>query len=861
MRILSKSKSYFFLASVCITPFTYAHASENAETDTAEYDDAYSDAIIVTGSILESQEASIEEKRVATNVTDIASSDSMGRFPDENTAAALARLPGVAVQRDQGQARYIQVRGAPNRWTTVSIDGIPQTGVDEGGTSRSYRFDSVPAVLLSELRINKSLTPDITAEAIVANVDMRTYSPLDGKDGFHASGDLGYGFMDLGDGEQRQGSLRLSWSNDVWGVAIAGSHYQRKQVTDNREAGYDAFGPTDIDIRNYRLTRSNNGLYGTVEFSPEDGQKFYIRGIFSDFTDKEQRNAYQIELEDAVSGTRGFETGDLVGVPVTGAFNNGKYTNKNYIGTAGMEYEDDNGFGFNAAFGFTRTDNNSYLPLVQAATSGLDNVSLNYDRTDDPRFPIVTLYSTVDDGTGTLVRGSQLSGFDQTSLDAGRSILLPIWQEIRSDSYVGKVDFRKALSDTVTLKGGVTGTKRDISGNVIAIGGYESLAGLGIDPTDYVTNKPWDTGFPLGFTLNYVDNVGLTRDVEAAMAANGIDPKNYAAPSGFYDQTETVWAGYAMSEFDLGKLFITAGVRGEYYKLKNSGIALGNELTVSDDYFDLFPSVNMRYNLSDDFVLRLAGQRGISRPAYAAIRVSTGINDVSETIEGGNPYLKPETTWGLDASAEYYLPGNGMLSVAGFYRRVEDVLYSSARVFGSDLYNTEGFDRSGYLLESTFNGGNGKFYGVEFNASHQFTSLPGFLGGFGLQGNLTLLDGDFKQLQTDGTTISSAFPGMSKTVLNGSLFYEKYGISARVSYQWRDKSLDTLGGLGAGESRDAYENLDVTVRYAINDNFTVYADLANLTNEHYVAYTGSSATPTEVEQIGSRYMFGIRFQY
>lgn len=847
----------FLLVSTCLIPFSTAHAEDAASADSSDY----TNEIVVSGSIYEAQQAAVGEKREAINVTDIASSDSMGRFPDENAAAALARLPGVAVQRDQGQARYIQVRGAPNRWTTVSIDGIPQTGVDEGGTSRSYRFDSVPAVLLSELRINKSLTPDITSEAIVANVDMRTYSPLAGKSGFHASGDLGYGFMDLGDGAQRQGSLRLSWSGDEWGVALAGSHYLRKQVTDNREAGYDEFGPTDIDIRNYRLERSNNGLYGTVEYAPEEGQKYFLRGIFSDFTDKEQRNAYQIELQDAVSGTRGFETGDLVGVPVTGAFNDGKYTNKNYIGTAGMEYDSGNGFGLDGAFSFTRTDNSSYLPLAQAATSGLDNLSLHYDRTGDPRFPIVTLYSTEDSGNGTLVRGSQLSGFDQTSLNALRGILLPIYQKIRSDSYVGKVDFRKDLGETVTLKGGFTGTKRDIAGNVIAIGGYESLAGLGIDPTEYVTSKPWDTGFPLGFSLNYVDNVSLTRDIEAAMAANDIDPKDYAAPSGFYDQKETLWAGYMLSEFDLGQLFISAGLRGEYYKLKNTGTALGNRLTVSDSYFDLFPSVNMRYKVSDDFVLRLAGQRGISRPAYAAIRVSTGINDASGTISGGNPYLKPETTWGLDASAEYYLPGNGLLSVAGFYRSVDNVLYSSTRVFGSDLYNSGGLDRSDYLLTSTFNGGKGKLYGVEFNAQHQFTSLPGFLGGFGIQANLTLLDGDFKQLQSDGSIIKSAFPGMSKTVLNGSLFYERNGISAQVSYQWRDKSLDTLGGLGAGESRDAYENLDVTLRYAINDNFTIYADLANLTNEHYVAYSASNATPTEVEQIGSRYMFGIRFQY
>ena len=180
--------------------------------------------IVVVGSILQAQRSSIAQKRNADNLIDVAAADAVGRFPDQNSAAALARLPAVAVQRDQGQERYIQVRGAPNRWTSVSIDGVPMIGVDEGGTTRAYRFDAIPAVLLSGLAINKSLTSDIQAEAIVASIDLRTYSPMSEK-GLNIQGDLGYGFMELGGGEQRQGSLRASWSNDVVGIALGGSNY------------------------------------------------------------------------------------------------------------------------------------------------------------------------------------------------------------------------------------------------------------------------------------------------------------------------------------------------------------------------------------------------------------------------------------------------------------------------------------------------------------------------------------------------------------------------------------------------------------------------------------------------------------
>ncbi|HMP55889.1 MAG TPA: TonB-dependent receptor plug domain-containing protein, partial [Novosphingobium sp.] len=169
-----------------------AHAEEASE-------DSAADEILVTGAIIQSQIASVEAKRAALNFTDIAAADAVGRFPDQNSAAALSRLPAVAVQRDQGQERYIQVRGAPNRWTSVLIDGVPMVGVDEGGDTRAFRFDAVPAVLLSALAINKSLTPALPADAIVASIDLRTFSPMERK-GLHVSGDLGYGFMDLGKG-------------------------------------------------------------------------------------------------------------------------------------------------------------------------------------------------------------------------------------------------------------------------------------------------------------------------------------------------------------------------------------------------------------------------------------------------------------------------------------------------------------------------------------------------------------------------------------------------------------------------------------------------------------------------------------
>ena len=839
--------------------------------------------IIVTGSIRSAQEAALAAKRELPNLADIASADSVGRFPDQNSAAALSRLPAVAVQRDQGQERYIQVRGAPNRWTSVSIDGIALTGVDEGGDSRAFRFDAVPAVLLRQLVVNKSLTADQQADAIVATVDLQTYSAMD-RDGLHVTGDAGYGFMEAGGGEQRQGSLRASWSNDSFGITLGGSHYRREQLTDNREVGlFDASGPTEIDIRQYQIERWSNGLFGGLEFAASEDLHIWGRSIFTEFNDDEQRNQYELRLDRAqAGGTRTFASGDLVAVPLRGSFNYGEYRNNNWINTFGTDYESNSGFTASLRLNYTKTENTTYLPLVQASTSssGTASPSITYDASD-PRFPIVTLYQTVLPAIagGPRTRGGLLTASPQATLSNAGAIVIDARQETFVDAYTAKLDLAQEFANGITLRGGAYYVDRGIDGNnfsfsnVAAIGALAAGVNLPFDVNSYVTTTPWDTQFPLGFTLNYVDNVAMRADVDALLAAltaaGSFNPANSIPLTDRYAQDERIIAGYASVEAELDALTIIAGLRVENYRMDNAGTvrsgAVFTPLAVRQGYTDLFPSLNLKFEATDRLLLRLSAQRGISRPAYGAIRIGASINDTASpgTIAGGNPALLPEYTWGVDASMEYYLPGNGVLALSSFYRLVDNVLYSSNQLAGTDLYDFGGIDRSGYLLGSTFNGTDGKLYGIELNAQHQFDFLPSPLDGFGVQGNLSLLGGNFdtRAVGTVPAQFGVAFSGLSDTIVNASLFYEKYGISARVSYQWRSDWLDTLGGLGAGESRAGYENLDVSLRYELTENFTLFADLANLTDEYYIAYTGAPSLVSEIEQIGRRYLFGIRFGF
>ena len=514
---------------------------------------------------------------------------------------------------------------------------------------------------------------------------------------------------------------------------------------------------------------------------------------------------------------------------------------------------------------------------MQASTSGLASPSLTYDRSD-PRFPIVTLYQTLAGPTaGTFVHGPANSAFNQATLNAAGAIMIGAQQRTVSDSYTAKFDVGKDIG-TTKLRAGVLFSDRKIAGNnfsfsnVVALGALGSTVSMPFDVNRYVTSRPWETQFPLGFTLNYVDNRAMRADIDkllaALQAAGSYNPDANVPLTDRYDQRERTLSAYVMATADLGSATIVGGVRMENYRLINSGSArIGAAflpLTVRQSVTDFFPSINARIGLSDDLVFRLGAQRGISRPAYGAIRVGSAINDTTSpgVISGGNPGLKAEYTWGVDTSLEFYLPGGGIAAVSSFYRWVDNLFYQNTQPVGSNVFDTSGIDRSNYRLTSTFNGENGKLYGVEFNYQQQFAFLPTPFDGLGFQGNLTLLGGSFDTQDLGGVQRTGIpFQGMSKTIVNASLFYEKNGVSARVSYQRRGDWLDSLGGFGAGESRKGYANLDVSLRYDITENFTLFADAANLTDEKYIAYEGTLEMPSEVEQIGSRYLFGVRFNF
>src|SRR5690606_24070611 len=147
---------------------------------------------------------------------------------------------------------------------------------------------------------------------------------------------------------------------------------------------------------------------------------------------------------------------------------------------------------------------------------------------------------------------------------------------------------------------------------------------------------------------------------------------------------------YLMNRWRWDRHTLVGGVRVERTEVTTEGLAnVGGQLTdlsLSTERTQVFPSLHYTYDYSDDLKLRLAFISGAARPSLEDMRATVSVNDTTQIITGGNPFLKPETAYGIDASVEWYFAPASLLSVSAYHREVKDVLFSSSKIVGDASY-------------------------------------------------------------------------------------------------------------------------------------------------------------------------------
>src|SRR5882724_9168610 len=265
--------------------------------------------VLVTAERAAGEAEQINRQIAADNIVQVLSSDVIRSLPNANMADALGRLPSVTLERDEGEGKYVQIRGTEPRLTNVTIDGInvpsPENNV------RQIKLDAIPADIVESVEINKTLQANMDSDGIGGSVNLVTktaserptiafsatggLTPIAGtRRAVEATGTLG----------QRFGSQKR------FGALVGGSYDWNGRGIDDLEPVPDQAmnlpgSPTQyeaIDIREYRYYRTRWGIAGSLDYKPSDGSTLYVHGLYSDFKNFGERWVYS--LNDNTTGVQ-----------------------------------------------------------------------------------------------------------------------------------------------------------------------------------------------------------------------------------------------------------------------------------------------------------------------------------------------------------------------------------------------------------------------------------------------------------------------------------------------------------------------------------------------------------------------------
>jgi len=809
--------------------------------------------IVVTGQRAAERRA-LQTKKVANNFVEALYANDVGKLPDQNVAEAVHRLPGVSIANDQGEGRYVIIRGVDPRYANVTVNG--QTAAAPEPDNRQVKLDDIPSSLIGAVTVIKSLTADLDANAIAGQVDIVTLSAFD-RHGTFGSARAAYGQFDLNDKHPYEGDLTLGGTfgaDKAFGAVISANYSKRPVESQNiagaswtTAGGFDI--PADFDQRDYNLVRERTGVVGNFDWRPNDDVQLYLRTQYSKFTDHETRDRFRLPIAGTIVPTNA----------TTGSFS--KATGTRYVR---RRDENDN----------TKTVSTGGKFNVGTGKLSIDAAYSRAEKTDPLR-------SEFQFATGKTMTGTYDTTDVLFQLTPGASAFDPAQYIFKSVNY----DHREAVE---TLKQ----VRADYTLPMDSVGEGSSLKfGAKFTDRDKTNDRQYQTYDPgaLAFTLAALNPPTLAStydgryafgpkvDYTAAQAyvtANPTTLKLNAAKSlstdllSDYGVSEKISAGYVMATLKLGRVTLVPGMRVEHtdgdYTAKtfNNATSLrGPDTTGGSQYTNWFPSLNAKMDVSDRLVLRAAATTAIGRPDYVQLAPAITVDATANTVSTGNPDLKPLTSANLDAGFEYYLPGQGVLSASVFFKDIQDPIFTRTLLNQTGAYG--GVAMTGAAVSLPLNASKATVTGLELNAQSQLAFLPGALDGFGVGVNLALIDSSIKGVP--GRLDNLPLVQQSKTVGTAQLFYEKHGLTARVAYSYRSKFLYTLGADANSDVYwDKHGQVDARIAYAIGNkarSATVFLEGSNLNDEPWRTFVGQPHHLGENERYGRTFRTGVQLSF
>lgn len=295
----------------------------------------------------------------------------------------------------------------------------------------------------------------------------------------------------------------------------------------------------------------------------------------------------------------------------------------------------------------------------------------------------------------------------------------------------------------------------------------------------------------------------------------------------------------------------------------------GLPINSSASYQKLLPSLNLKFDLAEDLVARFSFSETLTRPQLGDLRPTvnyngTGVYDVNDdldfngTINGKNVELKPYTSTNIDIALEWYYSDDSYVGATVFHKDIDDWIVEQTRTETLSVPSVVDGEANGDIaldFESTkpFNSESSTAQGLEFAVLHNFDS------GFGVQFNYTYIDSD-AAFEPGQENLSFTLAGLSKDSFNLITYYEQGPLQARLAYNWRSDYVNcaTCSRGGQPVQTEAYGQFDASVSYDLHENFTVFAEGVNITDEDTRKYSTYESRFLSFQDTGARFSLGVR---
>jgi TonB-dependent receptor len=803
------------------------------------------EGVTVTGN-RRGQAAALNQQLNAPNVTNVVAADQIGRFPDQNIGDAMKRIPGLVVMQDQGEARFGLVRGTEPRFNSVMINGerIPSAEAE----IREVQLDLIPADMVSAIEVNKTLTPDMDADAIGGSVNIVTRAAPTQR---RASVTLGSGYNFLSDEPMAVGSAVLAdrFVDGRLGVVLSGSYFDHKLGSDNIEGEWDLDGSTpylaEFQIREYQVQRIRRSASAALDYRLSEGNSLTLRGIYNWRDDWENRFRQVIKLDEPSGGGQITE----IERETKGGIGNDRVDFRRLedqrMWSASLAGEHLGSILGGARFTWSaqvaqaseKRPNERYINFVA------EDLTSNVD-VSDPGRPRVSVVGGMPD----------LDAFELAELTEEH-------QSTRDRDFNARADLELPFGggDTQLRFGGRVRSKSKLRDNDFfeydPNGQFSTLAEV---PTRDYTNPDF---LASGYRVGTLTDNRFLGDLDLGNGAFAGEPKFDEFAADNFEADETVLGGYVMLTQRLGgRASAILGVRVENTDVSYEGNAF-DEVTEqvsptsgSSRYTDVFPSAQLRYELDERSVLRAAWTNTLARPGYFQLTPFRVIED--NEIEIGNPDLDPTTSMNLDLMFERYFSNVGLFSAGAFYKDIDGFIIETVEQDG--VVDGVQFDE----VVRPINGGGARLVGFEVAVQRTLDFLPGALAGFGVYANYTFTDSEVDGLGIEGRENEDLpLPGTSRNTFNGSLSYDYGRFSLRGSVNFQDSFIDP-GEVGDEAFFDRYYDAQTTVdlngSVVLTPTARFFFEANNLTNEPLRYYQGVVARLMQEEYYDTRIQAGLK---